>query len=294
MPLSKYLPSAQFSLMAGSLLFSGGLVYAADYITSDRTQPAEVSSVATDYIKETDWKSQLEEIQINAPQAPTAPDEATVNQLRASVQGSNLTQSLGKTLLINLTNAGAQGLGDDIPTQDKLVAQATAQLQAEQKVSLYVAADITTTPQTADSLHTYGNNVMRILVQHKTASAAQTLYDMGYATDYQNQKTLDSMTTIARDYAALAEDLANLSVPKGLAPLHLQLVNDFVYMSSVFPDMQSVLKDPLRGLAGLQVFQSKGGEASRVLTSIAQILSKNAILFNKDEAGAGWNVFLSS
>lgn len=293
MSFRDYLPSAQFSLTVGSLLLAGGLVYGAQAVVSSQNRPAEVV-VAQNSQENMDWQAQLEAIQANTPQAPAAPDQTVVAQIKDSVKSSNLTQTIGKTLFVNLAEANAQGLGSDAPTQDRLVTEAAAQLQAEKTPASYSAADLVLVAQTKDSLHTYGNRVMQVFNQHPTASAAQTLYNVGYATDYQDQKTADALGPIGEDYLALADELATVPVPQGLAPLHLQLLSDLSAMAAVFPDMQLVLKDPLRGLAGLQVFQSKGGEAARVLTSIAQSLSKNAILFNKDEAGSAWSVFLSS
>lgn len=278
--------------MVGSILLAAGLVYAADYVTSGSSAPAEVVSTTVPQVN-SDWQAALAQAQLNEPQAPTAPDEGMVAKLNAGVQSSNLTQTLGKSLLINLTAAQQQGLGDDIPTQDKLIAQAANQIQTQSNAKVYTATNLTTVPQTKDSLHTYGNAIITTILKHPKANATQTLLDVGYASDYQSQKTLDAMAATGLEYKALAEDLSKIPVPQTLVPMHLQVVNDFAQMAAVFPDIQMTLKDPLRGLAGIQVFQSHSGESVRVLTSIAQTLSKNAILFNAGEAGTSWSVFLS-
>jgi hypothetical protein len=64
-------------------------------------------------------------------------------------------------------------------------------------------------------------------------------------------------------------------------------------MTAVFGDMQLIFEDPLRGLAGLQLFQALNDETTRVFISIAQQLSQNGILFNKDEPGSAWGSLLS-
>ena len=88
--------------------------------------------------------------------------------------------------------------------------------------------------------------------------------------------------------------LSRVAVPETLAPLHLQAVNAVGLVAASFGDMRAVLQDPLRGLGGMQRYQLKLGEVGRVFTAIAGIFSKNGILFNKDEPGQAWNVFLSS
>jgi hypothetical protein len=55
-----------------------------------------------------------------------------------------------------------------------------------------------------------------------------------------------------------------------------------------------VVNDPLRGLQGLQVYQSAAGISVKVFTNIAQALNKNGILFKKDEPGAAWAALLSA
>ena len=83
-------------------------------------------------------------------------------------------------------------------------------------------------------------------------------------------------------------------MPKTLAPLHVKILNDIGIVAASITDIKSVLKDPVRGLAGLQHYEAMLGSAGRVFTSIAEALSKNGILFNKDEPGAAWAVFTSS
>jgi hypothetical protein len=58
--------------------------------------------------------------------------------------------------------------------------------------------------------------------------------------------------------------------------------------------MQTTLSDPLRGLVGLQTYESKLDELARVFTNIAQNLNKDGILFNKSEPGSIWQSFLTS
>jgi hypothetical protein len=56
--------------------------------------------------------------------------------------------------------------------------------------------------------------------------------------------------------------------------------------------MGALISDPLRGVAAIQRYTSAMNEAGRVLTSIAQTLNKDGILFTKDEPGSTWNAFL--
>ncbi len=291
MQLSRYLPSAQFALIVVSLAVAGGLIEAARYVTKPQTSPtlatAQTSAGAQD------WRATLLEIQANSGiTLPQAPSGDSVAQLVAAAQSSNLTDSVGRTLLAKLTSAKAQGLGDDIPTQDQLVSQAMAQAGSVAS-TIYTVANLTTVPTTKDSLHAYGNAFMAASSAHPKAKAMAVMSAFGYALDYHDPTQLALLPMIQADYAALTKNFAALPVPDTLAPLHLQVVNDLSKMTSSIEDLQAVLSDPLRGLRGMQEFTGSSDEVTRVLTTIAGTFGKNGILFNKDEPGTSWSAFLS-
>jgi hypothetical protein len=293
MRLSSYLPSAQFALIVGSLLASGGLVVAAQYVTKQPTVDLSVAKERADQ-QTADWQQSLEDIQnASGISLPEAPKQETVDALLKDAETSNLTTSIGRSLLIKLSNAKAQGLGDDIPTQDQLVSDAAAKVGASITPS-YTLQDLSSVPQTKDSLYTYGNAVMEIMGNHPQASYEGTLYALGYATDYNDKSKLGDFAARGAAYTALAKELAAIDVPSALRPLHLVVVNDMASSGKTFSDMATLLEDPLRGLGGLQQYQSYTDEAHRVLTTIAENLNKNGILFSKDEPGSAWSALLST
>ena len=239
-----------------------------------------------------DWKGTLEEIQLQSGiTLPEPPNEKSVGELLAAAQNDNLTESVSRTLLINLTSAASQGLGSDIPTQEELVAQALTQINKVDSPA-YTLAQLPTTGNTPEALRSWGNAVMATLIAHPKASVDETFRVLGSAVDKNSAALLASLKTIGAAYRAIAEDLAATPVPGTLAPLHLQIVNNFALIAQTYADMEALPTDPLRGLAGLQTYQSLTDETARVFTTIAQQLSKNAILFNEDEPGSAWSGFL--
>lgn len=293
MNVSEYLPSAKFVVMVGSLALSGGLVLAAQYVT--RPQPSSLSpSQNVAGTQATDWQQALRDVQAQSGlQAPQTPDPNLVNTLISESQSTNLTTQVGRTLLLNLSNASAQGLGQDDPTQNQLIAQAAAQINASATTSAYTAADLTVVPQTNASLRAYGNAVMTALLAHPEASAKDTYLAVGQAGDSGQQSALQPLRTIAAGYQGITQDLLAIPVPQTLAPLHLQLVNDYAAMVSSYADMQAIIDDPLRGLAAVQRYSGLIDEAKRVFINLAQTFNKDGILFSKDEPGQSWSAFLS-
>ncbi len=296
----EYFPSAQFSLLVASIALSLTLVYAADLVTQSgagsggSTDDSELSVRMSS--SDSRWQETLDEIQ--AKQAdillPPPPDQNTLEGLRQAAKSSNVTDSIARTLLVDLTNAKAQGLGGDIPTQNQLIASALSQIKQTPQTKAFVLNDLTVVTNSPASLRAFGNSVMSVLARHPGASMAQTFIVIGYAVDNTNQSALSKLRPIADAYRALTLDLAKVPVPQTLSPLYLALVNNYAAVTDSYADMEVMLTDPVRGLYGIERYQSQSDGAKRMFTNIARALSKDGILFNKDELGATWSVFLSA
>lgn len=296
MNIGRYAPSAQFTVITLSLLVSATLVYAAERFAHPSSSSASVSAVSTpsQASDAAGWEAALYAIQANnASTSLSAPNPATVEQMLASAQSNNITDTVGKTLLINLSSSKSQGLGSDIPTQDQIIAAAQAQIQNQGSVKLYTQAQLNVVADSNASLHAYGNNLLQVFTMHPQASQADTFTAIGNAVDTSSKQELQKLIPIQAGYAAVAADLVALPVPKTLAPLHLLVVNDFVRIAASYDDMAQMLADPLRGIVGFQTYQSSLNEVGRVFTSIAQDLSKDGILFSKDEPGSAWSAIPS-
>lgn len=294
MKLRQYLPSAQFSVLVVSVALSVGLVFLADAVTRPPAQPSTVAAVDSDQTTnqdESQWQSTLAAVQDSQTlgSLPTPPDETLVNGLLQGAQSNNITESIGRSLLVKITNAKAQGLGDDIPTQNQLISEATKQLSQKTPTKTYSQSDLVVVADTSTNQHTFGNAVMSTLAAHPGANMAQTLYLIGQTTDNNDPAQAKKLGLMGDQYRALTNDLARVPTPKTLVPLYLVVVNNYAKITDTFDDMQTMISDPLRGLAGIQQYQSLTDETQRMFTNIAQALHKNGILFTKDEPGAVWS-----
>jgi hypothetical protein len=298
MSIRPYLPSAQFAFLVLSLFISVGLVYGAQMVTKPHnntlTAATREDSMAA-AVQNANWQASLNEIQAQSgAQLPEATDPQIVEAMRQAAKSNNLTDSVSKTLLVNLTNVKSQGLGDDIPTQNQLLAAAQQQLQGSRKITSYTTKDMVVVSDSIDAQKRYGNAVMQALSAHPLANIATTLQIIAQVIDTNDGETLKKLLPIAADYRALTDQLLKIPVPKTLSPFHLQLVNDYERITASYDDMQVVLTDPLRGLYGLQTYQSAASMSVKVFTNIAQAFNKNGILFSKDEPGAAWAALLSA
>lgn len=294
MKIGRYAPSSQFTVIALSLLVSAGLVYAAERVTYPVTKATLAVDAGSQPSDADNWQAALYQIQAqNASTSLTAPNQQTVSQMLQAAQSNNITDSVGKTLFINLSNAKAQGLGNDIPTQDQIVTAAAAQIAAS-KPALHTRAELTIVSDSTTSLKAYGNAVIEILGNHPAASEQATLLAVGTATDKADAAQLQKLSAIGTAYRAIAAELLALPVPQTLSPLHLSIVNDYAAIAASYPDMQAALTDPLRGIVGMQTYEAKLDELGRVFTNVAQSLNKDGILFNKSEPGSAWQSFLTT
>jgi len=293
MRIKDILPSTQFMVIAGALALSAGLVYTADLLTNNKNESATVA-VGSNVPANPDWAKTLEEIQAQSPlnRLPQAPSESSVNNLLNAATSDNVTDTVARTLFIQISSAKAQGLGSDIPTQDALIREAAAKIDQQRGAPVYTQADITVAADTKETMRAYGNGFMSILLRHPQANVNQTLLVIAGAADANDSAKLKALAPIGAEYKALTGELLGLQVPSTLTPLHLSVINNLARMSQTFPDMQVMLTDPLRGLGGLQLYRKLGDESLRVFTSIATTLSKNGILFSKDEPGATWNTLV--
>jgi hypothetical protein len=292
----RYLPSAQFSLIAISLFCSVGLVYAAQQVTRQPLTTAELDPSQTNNggVVEDNWQQALAQVQMQSGTAmPQAPDATAVQAMLKAASSSNMTDSLGRTILVNLANAKAQGLGDDIPTQNQIISDALSHVP-QTSVKSYALTDLTIASSSSKSaIHDYANALMVTLNVHTKASMQETLVIVGTAIDSQNSDELKKLVPIEADYDALTKDLLKVSVPQTLSPLHLQIVNNFSALTESYTDMAHLIDDPVRGLAGMQNYRALTGETRRVFTNVAQEFVKDGILFASGEPGAGWAALAS-
>ena len=291
MQVQKYLPSPQFMLMFFALALSGALVFVADYATKPKAVPAIVADAASPKTPNANWEATLYDIQAQqgVGSLPEPPDPNTVDALRQAAQTSNITESVGRTLLINLANAKGQGLGDDIPTQTQLVNEAAKQLKLQPKTT-YALSDLTVVPSSPTTVHSYANALMLVLAKNSKNNVNQTLYAAATATDKGTNTELKKLSAVEANYRALVKDLVALPVPQTYTPFHLGIVNDFAHIADTYPDIEALISDPLRGLVGLQKYQALGDEIDRMFINIAQTLNKDGILFSSTDPGRGWAV----
>jgi hypothetical protein len=296
MNIGRYAPSAQFMTIALSLLLSTGLVYAAERLTNrpPPTLALDTSATPAQTGDAANWTATLDAIQANnASSSLAAPNPDLVNQFLQAAQSSNLTDTVARTLFVNLSSAKSQGLGDDTPTQNQIIAAAAAQASnAPAQGASYSYSDLTIVSTSEVALHAYGNAVMTALSANPNASEKATLLSIDAAVEGGDKNQASVLALIGAAYKADAKALLTVPVPQTLAPFELQAINNFLATSATFGDMEAISTDPVRGLRGLQAYENLMDTNASVFINIAQELHKDGILFTKDEPGSAWSLLM--
>jgi hypothetical protein len=243
-----------------------------------------------------DWQTSLNAVQAQSGATlPAAPDPTTVSGLLEAAKSSNVTDTVSRSLLVNLTNAEAQGMGSDIPTQNQLITQALTQIPTAPSVTTsYTSDDLTVVDSNASSLHDYGNAVMAIFLNDSDQEYAKTLVIIDAVTTSNDATKLPLLEPLQKKYKTIATALAAVPVPKTLEPFDLELINDYAKLYATYDGLGLLVSDPIAGLTAVQQYNSLTQDAGQMFINIAQALDKNAILFNKDEPGATWALLLQA
>ncbi len=293
MNIRHYLPSAQFAFLLAALVVSGALVGAAEYMASPHSYVAALGgSDAGPAAYDQNWQ---EAFASSTAFQEAASLQETASRLSQAAQTGNLTDSIGRSLLINAAAAQGQGVSGNELTQSQLVANALSQVKdaSSAEPDAYSVADTTTVPDSAGALHTYGNALAAAAAKHPQATYAGTMTPVAVAVDTNDGTGLSKLSAVAQAYKELARDVIAVPVPSSLASSQVAIANNYARMASACGGLQAVLTDPARGLLALQEYSSLYNSTQTLYIKIAETFKSNGILFGGDELGSLWAKFVS-
>jgi len=297
MNIRSFLPSAQFTVLVGAIFLSIGFIGAAEMLARPpgngiELQNTDGSGLAVSE-SDTNWQNAFAS-STAFQAAATIQDQA--RQLIDASQTKNITDSIGRSLLVNAAAAQGQGLSGDTLVQNQIIADTLAQIQnaAPGAADAYATIDVLVVPDSAASLHAFGNAFVAALSAHPQATYDNTMLQVSLAVDAGDPATLAKLPAIAKEYRALAADIIKISAPASARDSELQVANGYAHMADESLEMQYILSDPARGVVGLQRYSAHYAQNLQAFGQIADTLKKNGILFTTDEPGSVWSVFLSS
>jgi len=257
------------------------------YVSADKNtatlESAKISNLAA---VDTAWQQEFSSS--TAMDRANALDEQA-QKLSDAASTSNLTQTVGRSLVLKLAAAQGQGLGSDQPTQDKIMSGVYAQIQGlSQPHPKYTASDVTTVPDSTATFHAFANGLTTAIVTHKYANNSNVLYVIGSATEQNTTVPFTIMPKVSGDYRGLARDIIALPVPASFAPTAVLLANEYMSIADACDLMEKTISDPATGMAGLQEYSLVAHSNEADLATFAQAIKRAGIAFAKGEPGSQW------
>ena len=289
--IARYLPSRHFSLLAGALALSAGLIGAAWWTVSSASDESAqlVSANPPSALADQQWRTEFS--------SSTAMERAASLQMQAQklieeASTSKLTDTLGRSILINLAAAQGQGLGPDDMTQGRIVNDALSRVQAiSQPKSYYSVADANIVEDSRTSMHDFANTLATVAGHPIYADKYYVVYVVGTAIDTNSDAILKNLPAASAEYRAIAKNIMALPIPRSFAALAVQMANADMNLAVACDLLQQVHADPASGLAGLQEYSNLSDASIPLYSNVSKTLNRFGVTFAKGEPGNGWDTF---
>ena len=314
-----YFPSGQFILIVVSVVVSAGLIV---YVSWDRREGgrplttgggvAGLPDTDLDGIK--DWEELLRGTDVRNPDTdrdgtpdgtetavgrdplkPGPGDEVVASPVntppdfsRVTDTTDNLTDMVSQNIFASYVGLYGKGLVADPLAQERAALEAAERVKIEPRGNTHSPNDLFIVADKAENYRLFGNDVIRSIERHETASFGYTGQALAQIVDYENPADLAGLDAVREEYDALIEDLLLVPVPEPLVPLYLETLNWLERTAGSFVDMRTLFTDPVRMLAGVRSYQLYLEETTRLFTVIAGELDKKGILFKESEPGFAW------
>jgi len=135
------------------------------------------------------------------------------------------------------------------------------------------------------SITEYGENLGNMLRNNKPQTVKNELEIIGVAINSNDQSKLDELDTIIITYEKIRNELIKMPVPKKFTKAHLDLVNGMTSMITALREAKNVLADPLRGLAGMQIYQEGGTKYKQALQATISFIMQNKVIYKQGSGG---------
>jgi len=254
----------------------GGLQIVAQ--SNEKRAPLEEEDVNKNGIK--DWQERL------ATEKNTDSLEQEHAAQDTNYKGTkNLTETMGKDLFTQYIElkksdgyspAGVDNIAYDITNKFSTVD--FAKKYTEKNILILNTSDSST-------LKTYANALASIRNYYFSLNNT----DQFVFTSFESDDFKNKLTRTAELYGGMTKDIAALSVPSGLTPSHVALLNNYADSESGLKQFSLINDDPARAIQGINTYLQLQGQEQIILKNIAEYLRQNGIIFLTNETGSFWN-----
>lgn len=231
--------------------------------------------------------------EVNANRNPLKPgpedkltdlDETTKTKAIIDVETDKTkTGELSRELFSNYFAAKRLGLGIDVNTQQKIIAETFSDKNFEPTYKTFTIADVKVASES--DFEKYGNDLGLAFFAGKTDNTISEANIVLEALNESNAQALNKLDPIIAGYSAILTGLTQIYVPKELTGQHVQILNGVNRVITDIKSMKQILSDPLVGLGGVSAY-SKDTEYLRAsLVNVRIILDQHKIKYTNTEYG---------
>lgn len=222
-----------------------------------------------------DWKEQFNaSTSVSVDKSVKTPDPS-----------DNLTELISKDLFaqyIELKKNGAYSSAgvEDIAygVTNRITEEATDKIFTENDLLINEITDSST-------VKTYANSLAKI----RDTYFALNRSDQFVFSGFEDESFLNKMIQTSKLYGNMTKEISSLSVPRGLIPSHLALLNNYANSEKSLKLFSVIETDPARSLQGINAYLQLQSQEQVILKNIAEYLRQNGIIFLSNETGSFWN-----
>jgi hypothetical protein len=191
-----------------------------------------------------------------------------------SEENLNETDKLARQLF-SLTAALGQSEEVDDATLQQIAADIGNSVDTKDLRNQYSLKDIRTTTTTIENLNAYYMSMRTITARQKPVADIEVLIT---ALENEDSSTLPALNESAVTYKKIANELRGVTVPIGLAPYHLQIMNSFAGIAESFSYMQQLDDNTVIALVGVATYKTYSTRLDNALADMSDYLAKYGIL----------------
>ncbi len=150
----------------------------------------------------------------------------------------------------------------------------------------YKEKDLRVVPNSVENARAYGNTLATILITTKSSGDKNELQILEDALVLGKKEELAKLEDIRLAFGTVISSMLGTPVPKDAVAEQLTLLNGLSGVKTALLGLQNIYKDPLSGLASLELYRASAPQVAQALRGINTYLRNKGVEFSDGEAGA--------
>lgn len=203
------------------------------------------------------------------------------------------TDILARDFMNSYMDMKRRGIEVDQKTEVELIQKVLESQSLKINAKMYSLADLKLVNDTTDARKAYGNALGESLRKNSPKNSDSELNIVSSAVQDNDDSRLAKLDPIIAGYDALLKDYLKVSVPKGAARSHLQLVNSISALLEDIRAMRGLTTDPVKAYAGVNDYKTSVVALARSIYEISMYFKANNVFYGKDEEGYNFTKVIS-